>query len=257
MIRKIEESLKKLLPKDNSEPLVIMRAVCAELSGEIISLGEEKRIFPYDHVVIQLYASDERQRLIYEASFTEDRQLESSIRDHLRQEGCRSLDRLHVEVNIVNEHPVAWGKRKFNLIYSRSGEHKDSDEIILPLARLKILSGQAKTKTYRIRKAQIYIGRMEVVIDKHGFPMRHNDVVFLDTNDELNSTVSRTHACLEYDERTRGFLLRDTNSRHGTRIERDNQMIEVNGPQPVRLNDSDKLYFGRACVQFSIEPEVK
>jgi hypothetical protein len=257
MMRRIEESLKKLLPKDNSEPLFIMRSICDELGDEIIALGEGKGVFPYDRVVVQLYAPDDRQQLIYQASFEEGRLLESSIRDCLRQKGCRPPDRLRVEVNIIKEHPAEWGKRNFNLIYSRRSDDKESDEPIRPLARLTVLSGKAKSKTYRIRKAQTYIGRLEVVIDKHGFPVRHNDVVFLDTDDGLNSTVSRTHAYLEYNERSREFLLRDTESRHGTRIERDSQMIEVNGPQPVRLCDGDKLYFGQACVQFSLEPEAK
>jgi hypothetical protein len=257
MIRKIEENLKKLLPKDNSEPLAIRRAVCDELGGELVALGEGRKIFPYDQVMVELYASDDKQQLIYESSFLDGRQLESSVREHLQQEGCSMTDNVRLEINIVREHPSDWGRRNFKLNYSRDTVQSDKSDLARPSARLIVLSGKAKIKTYRIKKAQTYIGRMEEVIDKHGFPVRRNDVVFLDTEDELNSTVSRTHACLEYDERRRDFFLRDTESRHGTRIERHTQMIEVNGPQAVRLRDGDKLFFGRACIQFSIEPEVK
>jgi len=51
------------------------------------------------------------------------------------------------------------------------------------------------------------------------------------------------------------FTLCDTDSRHGTRVERAGRMIEVVVPRGLRLRDGDKLYFGRTCVQFTLDAE--
>lgn len=252
VIRRIEKGLKALLPQDASEPLVMKRAICNDLTEEIVAIGEGRRILPYDQVLIQIFAPSEKQRAIYEVSLVTNNELDKTIREHLSQEGCDSPNDLHIAIEVTSERPEGWSDENFKLILSRRTQRKTEGDFTMPSARLMLLAGVAKSNKYKIKKPKFYIGRLANVIDRHGFPVRRNDLIFLDRSEDANSTVSRAHAMIEFDDRTRSFILRDTNSRHGTRVERDGQLIELSGPRGMRLQDGDKLFFGKACVEFSL-----
>ena len=252
MIRRIEKGLKALLPQDASEPLVMKRAICNDLTEEIVAIGEGRKILPYDQVLVQILAPSEKQRAIYEVSLVTNNELDKTIREHLSQEGCESLDNLDITIDVISERPEGWADEHFKLILSRRAQRKTAGHLIMPSARLTLLAGVAKSNKYKIKKPKFYIGRLADVIDRHGFPVRRNDLIFLDRSEDANSTVSRAHAMIEFDDRTHSFVLRDTGSRHGTKVERDGQLIELSGPRGMRLQNGDKLFFGKACVEFSI-----
>jgi FHA domain len=252
VIRRIEKGLKALLPQDASEPLVMKRAICNDLTDEIVAIGEGRKVLPYDQVLVQIFTPSEKQRAIYEVSLVANNELVKTIREHLSQEGCESIDNLDITIELISERPEGWVDENFNLMLSRRAQPKTEGHLVMPSARLTLLAGVAKSNNYKIKKPKFYIGRLADVIDRHGFPVRRNDLIFLDRREDANSTVSRAHAMIEFDEKTRSFILRDTNSRHGTKVERDGQLIELSGPRGMRLQDGDKLFFGKACVSFSV-----
>lgn len=254
MIKKLEEALKGLLPKDDSrEPLVLQHAICNEIASEIIRIGGGESRFPFTEIAIQLYAPDDKQQAIYGASFIENQRLEKIIREHLRSQQCRVPDHLVIRAQIVRTAPPEWLERGFEIDYSRPNEED------LPPLRLTILKGVARQASYQFTKPVINIGRTEEAKDKYGVLQMRNDLVFADVNNEINRTLSRRHARIEYDKQSREYRLFDQQSKHGTRVERDGKFLEVIGPRGVALRHSDVIHLGQARLRVEIagQPNAK
>lgn len=250
MIRKIEEFLRLAVPKgDTREPLVIQHAICNELADEIVRIGSGESRFPFTDVAIQILAPDEKQAAIFESAFKENDRLEGIIRQNLANEGCRLPDRLNIEITIVRDAQADWAERGFHIDCHRLGENS-------PAIRLTVLRGQATKTGYRFNKNVIRLGRLEELRDRKGVPQPSNDVVFLDIEDEINRSVSRRHARIEYDANSREFRLFDWVSKRGTYRERDGEFIQVKGPRGVELQSNDIICLGDARLQVEIiEPE--
>jgi len=247
MLKKLEDALKALLPKDDQqEPLVIRRAICNEITSEIIRIGGGESRFPFTEIAVRLCAPDDKRQAIYEASFVENQRLEKIIREHLRNEQCRAPDHLVIRVQIVRDAPPDWAERGFKLDYRRQ-----SDDAPPPL-RLTILKGVARQTNYQFTKPVINIGRLEEIRDKYGVLQLRNDLVFADVNDEVNRTLSRCHAKIEYDLQSREYRLFDLQSKHGTRLERDGKFLEGAGPRGVGLRDQDVIHLGQARLRVEI-----
>ncbi|SRR6266508_6391018 len=77
--------------------------------------------------------------------------------------------------------------------------------------------------------------------------------LFTDNGDEINSTVGRAHALLLFNPDTNEVHLIDETSHFGTRIIRDNRIIDVPGRsrQGTKLYSGDEIYLGRALVRFN------
>jgi predicted component of type VI protein secretion system len=90
------------------------------------------------------------------------------------------------------------------------------------------------------------------VVDKGRRTMRHNDVPFLDRQDEINLTVSRAHAHIEFSPRDGEFRLYDDGSAQGTRVIRDGRYLDVprQAGRGVKLRHGDELELGRARLRF-------
>jgi hypothetical protein len=119
-----------------------------------------------------------------------------------------------------------------------------------------ITKGAAEQPEYRMKKERILVGRLPEVLDREGRLIRRNDLVFLDSGDDINSTVGRIHARIWFDSESREFCIMDEVSRYGTRIIRDGRSIEVpeGNQRGVRLRSGDEIYFGQACVGLEILP---
>ena len=118
-----------------------------------------------------------------------------------------------------------------------------------------MLRGAAAKRTYAFEPRVIRFGRGEDHAELSG-RSRRNDIAFLDDEDEVNRTVARAQAHLEFDAERKEFRLFDDGSSNGTRIVRDADIITVtpHGPRGVRVASGDILEFGRARVRFEIEP---
>ena len=231
-----------------SEPLEISRAICNDVLGEVVALGRERRIFPFERIAVQLYAADDKQKAIYEAGFIDGRRLQADIIAALKKDNCTLPENLAIEVEIIREPEPEWARQFYHLSYSRA----EAAESAPVAATLSIVEGKAQKRRYQISKARTFIGRCEEVKDARQKLMQRNDVVFLDEQAAINRTVSRAHSRIDYDERERSYRLFDTQSRHGTRVERAGKIIEVSRVRGVRLRDGDLIYFGQACARFKL-----
>jgi hypothetical protein len=121
----------------------------------------------------------------------------------------------------------------------------------VPEARLVVVKGSAENAEYRFKKERILVGRLSEVLDREGRMVRKNDVVFLDNEDDVNSTIGRIHARIWFDLEKREFWIMDEASRFGTRIIREGRSIDVPGnSRGIRLRSGDEIYFGQACLRF-------
>lgn len=98
------------------------------------------------------------------------------------------------------------------------------------------------------------VGRAPEVLDREGRIVRRNDIVFLESDEEINRSVGLTHARIRFDLEKSEFFILDEGSRYGTRILRDGSVIEVPGGKPdgVRLQSGDDIYCGQACLRFTL-----
>ena len=251
IIKLIETAFQNWLRgKDAGEPLVLRREICGEIVEQVVRHRDGHSLFPFSRVRAQVYAPDEGQAVRLAGSLQEKQELENEVRAALRRENSRFPSGLRVEVEIVRERSAHWRQRNFLLHYDGAGRSGQRDSAEGSGARLAVLKGAVRKRRYKLKKGRNFIGRMAEVLGEDGKPIRHNDVIFLDNKDKVNSSVSRLHACIEYDERTRGFIIRDTQSSRGTTILRDNERLEVVGSVGRPLRNEDVIYLGDAKIRF-------
>ena len=224
---------------DPADPLVVKQEICRAAEKYLSAAGGAKRP-PGDYLLVEL-AADETTRQVLDGQLVKGRLLEQAVRSHLRQEGFADAGRLQVEVKFV---PAAPGEKNFCLKWYRR-------EVA---ARLTVLKGRAEKKGYLLDRdaRQIFIGRGGEVVDKHGFLMRRNNVVFDNSDDEVNSSISRRHGWLQFDEVAQSFRLYDPESKQGTRVERDGRVSKVS-PGGVTLRDGDVIHSGKGEMRFTLK----
>ena len=108
-------------------------------------------------------------------------------------------------------------------------------------------------------KTRINIGRMGEVKDDQHRPVRRNDVIFDDVEDQPNATVSRAHAHVQFEPATEEFRIFDDQSAYGTGVFHEGQLTKVppGTGRGLRLVSGDEIYFGQARVQFELVEEEK
>ena len=86
--------------------------------------------------------------------------------------------------------------------------------------------------------------------DSRNHLIRTNHVVFKDGAGEVNDTVSRRHAHIDYSEATGDFRIVDDRSAHGTSIVRNGTPIPVHvSSRGVRLQTDDEIVLGEARLR--------
>lgn len=239
VLKKGLDILRDLGRDDATDPLVIKQEVCRAAEKNILASAIGKQL-PGDYLLVELVTS-ETMRQVYEGQLIKGRMLEKDVRLHLRQEGCALTEKLQVEVKFVRRLPDG---ENFRLKWYRR-------EVT---ARLTVLRGQAEKKFYNLDRdiQQVFIGRAHEVVDKHGFLIRHNSIVFENLDDEINGSISRQHGWLQFDEATQSFRLFDQESKQGTRIERAGKVKKI-APAGEVLQDGDMIYVGKSQMRFSLK----
>jgi hypothetical protein len=185
-----------------------------------------------------------------EAALIEGNHLKTRIVQRLEQEKCERLAALAIEVKIARDRDPDWpggNDRAFKLEVGRKTQTAGRT------AKLLILTGRATQKSYAIKTNGVtYVGRTESVPDKYGRPVRRNDIVFLDIEDEINGSVGRIQARIEYKPAKDEFRVIDENSKQGTAIVRKGRTIPVDAALGTALKDGDEIYFGKASAEFRI-----
>lgn len=229
-----------------SEVMEIRRALLDQAEAQIQPLGGGKRLFPFNRGKLVLLAKKPVERAVLEASLAGEWNPEREIVAHLAACGCPAPE-LALTIEIVDKSRREFAGRRFHLSFER-GESRPRP-ITRPQLVLSVVAGSARPATHTFKEGErLNLGRLEEVLDANGRLTRTNDVVFADDGSEVNLSVSREHAQIDYHAQSREFWLRDNRSAHGTQIFRGGRPIKVSSldRQGLRLEDGDEVVLGRA-----------
>jgi hypothetical protein len=259
-VAKIEKRIEKLATRKDvvRQPVEIRRAILDEIEEHAEPAGRSRRVLPYNRLTIQVRSKTAAERAAFEAVLEPGR-LKQAISDHLRDAGCESGPGLEVSLRFVRKAPAGWeDSQLFKIAYERGPVRSQAPGASQPgtariSAQIVVLKGQATRKSYPVAGERTNIGRLAEVTDKDHRAVRRNHVVFADSDDEANRTVSRAQAHIQFVPPAE-YRLHDDRSSHGTRIFRQGRTIEIpsGSPRGVKLRARDEIYFGQACVRFEI-----
>jgi hypothetical protein len=119
---------------------------------------------------------------------------------------------------------------------------------------LAVINGTASGESYSFSSLPIAIGRGADVRNGRQQLLRINDVAFIEGDGDVNRTVSRRHARIELDSRTRRPRLIDDNSAQGTSIIRGGRGIVVpKGSRGLGLQSGDEIVLGQARLRVTMK----
>lgn len=233
----------------------IRHAVLDEIDRAVEPVGRGEKSFPFDRIVLRVATSDLRRRTLLETAFR-DRRFLDEVRARVRKAGAEPPSRITLEVEVTDAPGEDWADRRYALELTVGSSAPGSSSVSQSegagsRSLLRVTRGRASQRRYPIGTRRINIGRTEDVVDEDGRLERRNDVVFQDDADEINLTVSRSHAHLSYEPETRSWRIADDGSGYGTRVFREGRSIDVpRGPRGVRLQNGDHIFCGQACLDF-------
>jgi len=216
--------------------------------------GGGRKVFPYDLLYVRMSGVEESRRDIFAGKFFRA-YLEQEVRNALRDGGCRYPENLRVDVDVSVGLPKPG--EQWLTVETGSQESAAAGRI----ATLVICEGSANTDRLRLEKARTNVGRTVDVYRDQGL-FRRNDLAFAEETD-INRTVSREHAHIQYDRVTGEYRLfhdrwyqrgEKRPAEGGTWIVRDGMSLEVHrDSRGAKLEPGDEIHFGRAVVMFEVE----
>ena len=245
-----ENPLARSAPSDSPPELAEIRfAVLEEVHRNSYRAGA-RMVFPFDLVRVGMRGVEESRAAAFSSGFFRS-YLEHEIQGKLRADSVRFPERLRVEVEVATGLPLpneAW----LTVVAASQEQPAGSGKP----ARLVVRQGSANAAELPIEKARVHVGR-EVDVYRNGGMARRNDLAFVEDSD-VNRSVSREHAHIDYDHTTGEYRL--FNDRWyargadcGTRIVRDGVSLEVHrDSRGTRLEAGDEIHLGRAIVTFVV-----
>ncbi len=261
--RLIDDKLRKLFrgsaPAGEKHELIeVHRGILDEVAAHIERMPRGRRTFPYPHLVVSVLLIDPARRRSYEVVFVEADTLARDIAGRLADEQVEVPDKFRVEVELVEELSPEFAARGFDISYkSAPVSHQAVAPSEMPYVWLKVLAGKAGQMEYSLRKARINIGRLADILDASQRLIRRNDVAFQEISEAPNTTVSRSHAHIEYDRTNGQFRLFDDRSAQGTTVLHDGDIIPVpkGTSKGVHLRPGDEIVLGQARLSFDVHSE--
>ncbi|HYP05059.1 MAG TPA: FHA domain-containing protein [Bryobacteraceae bacterium] len=260
--KRIDSQLRKLFASENAEAqgrelVEIQRAILDEVEDKAQLLPRARRRFPYNDLVVRIAAAEPDRRSAIDIVFVEGDALQQEIIKHLHDEEIEVPADLRVRVEALEQAPAEIAAKGYHINYS-TRETAKPDATAAPPAparrtvRLTVLHGDAEQPTYELTRSRIHLGRLAEVLDERRRPVRRNDVVFRESADKPNSTVSRAHAHIEFDEASGEFRLFDDGSAYGTSVIHNGRLVNVPpaGGRGLRIVPGDEIYVGQARVLF-------
>ena len=245
-----EKPLARTAPLESPRELAEIRfAVLEEVRRNSYRAGA-RMVFPFDLVRVTMRGVEESRAAVFSSGFFRG-YLEHEIQGHLHADSVRFPERLRVEVEVSTGLPLpdeAW-----LTVAAASQDHPAASR---QPARLVVRQGTANLPELAIGQPRVHLGR-EVDVYRDGGMRRRNDLAFVEDND-VNRSVSREHAHIDYDRITGEYRL--FNDRWyargadcGTRILRDGVSLEVHrDARGTKLEPGDEIHLGRAIVSFVV-----
>ncbi len=218
------------------------------------------RIFPYNAITVWLPTADPRHRATAEAVFAEIPSLETRVRTRLRQRGCVDVDGVSVALKFVDRAADEWSRPDYRVeLRRRAASLQPARAAKVPTENhrelhIVVVTGTTAKSRYSFAAARINLGRLADVLDRQQRIVRQNHVAFLDGDDDVSQSVSRTHAHIRFEAATGEAHLHDDGSTHGTRVVRAGRTINVprGGGRGLKLRDGDELLLGQARARVEV-----
>jgi len=249
----LDKAAKEFVQSGEREPLEIVHAILDIVDREIQPGGRGRRIFPFNRIDISVLASSREARGRLEAVLGGETPLTARIVERLQSAGC-SVSDLAVSIEYVGRVQKGWRAREFDVTFTRIAAPDpvvvaDVDETKGGRIEITVSRGTTEQRSYSFVATRIDLGRCAEVRDSRHRLVRTNHVAFVEGSD-VNQTVSRQHAHIDYEPRTARFRVHDDGSGHGTEIVRDGRTIPVpRGSRGVRLQTGDELVLGEARLR--------
>jgi hypothetical protein len=247
----VERASQRLAKSGDRDPLEVAHAIADHVESHAHVAGRGHRRFAANDVRVTVAASTREARERYEAVFDGAMTLRERVAERLEALGC-GVDDLTVTVSYATQARAGWVAPDFHVVLHR----RDPARAPVPLdvgpglvIELRVTHGAAEQPAYFCSQARVDIGRCRDVRDAHHRLVRTNHVVFVDSDETANQSVSRQHAHIEA-EATGDVRVYDDGSVHGTSVVRSGRTIPVPaGARGVRLRDRDQILLGEARVE--------
>ncbi len=239
------------------EPLEVAHAIVEAIEREVQPAGRGAHVFPFNRIKLAVLAPSSESRARFEAVFAGPPALEERIADRLRAAGC-DVSGLSVKVACVPQAEAQWTRPDFHLELARVARVPHAPAPVaadapLPRLELTVLNGSAAEAAYAFTLARIDLGRCAEVRDSRNRLIRTNHVAFADGAGDLNHSVSRRHAHIEYAAGPSDYRIVDDGSAHGTAVLRSGRTITVPpGSRGVRLQSGDEIALGEARLRVTV-----
>jgi hypothetical protein len=259
--RLVDDKLRKLFrgsaPQGEKRELIeVHRAILDEVATHAETLPRGRRTFAFPRVIVRVLLPDPTRRRSYEVAFVEADALARDIAGRLADDQVELPEKFRVEVELVEELPPDVTSRGFDISYQTAAAAQPQ-AAVMPAIWMKVLAGKADHSEYSFRKARVNIGRLSDIVDSQQRLIRRNDVAFLELAEAPNSTVSRTHAHIEFDRAAGQFRVFDDRSAQGTTVLREGEIITVpkGTSKGVQLKPGDEIVVGQARLSFDLHSE--
>ena len=259
---KLEKALLDRLARRDDlvrHPIEVYRAILDEIEDAAEPGARGTRVFPYTAVTVTIPTMDAHQRATAEAVFAELPSLQERVRSRLQAAGCRNADAVSATLKFVDGTSEPWAGRDYDIEYRRSTAPKAPRKAVKGAAdasqelHLTVVSGAAAKSRYCLKLPRVNLGRLSDVLDRQNRIVRQNQVAFLDGDDEVSQSVSRTHAHIRFDALSGEAMLHDDGSTHGTRVVRAGRTIIVpRGGRGLKVRDGDDVLLGQARLRVEV-----
>jgi hypothetical protein len=253
---RVDRTVGEFVQSGTREPLEIVHAIVEATLKEIQASGRGRRVFPFNAVKAVVVAPSRDARARFEAVLADGPSLRTRIVERLRSAGCEVTD-MDVIVDYVVRSQKGWDHPEFHIEFARVAhvERHEPDDVPKPLRLdVTVLNGIAERRTCSFAATRIDLGRCVEVRDSRHQLIRTNHVAFVEGSGDINQSVSRRHAHISHEPRSREFRLHDDGSEHGTGIVRTGRTFAVpRGSRGVRLQSGDEIVLGEARLRVKFE----
>jgi hypothetical protein len=253
---RVDRTVGAFVQSGTREPLEIVLAIVEATLKEIQASGRGRRVFPFNAVKAVVVAPSRDARARFEAVLADGPSLRTRIVERLRSAGCEVTD-LDVVVDYVVRSQKGWDHPELHVEFARVAHAKrqEPDDVPKPVRLdVTVLNGIAERRTCTFAATRIDLGRCVEVRDSRHRLIRTNHVAFVEASGDINQSVSRRHAHISHEPRSREFRLHDDGSEHGTGIVRTGRTLAVpRGSRGVRLHSGDEIVLGEARLRVKFE----
>ena len=250
----VERASQRLAKSGDRDPLEVAHAIVDHVESHAHVSGRGHRRLAANDIRVTVAAATREARERYEAVFDGVMTLRERIAERLDAIGCGAED-LAVTVSYATQAKTGWVAPDFHVVLHRREPARAPAAIDVgpgPVIELRVTHGAAEQPAYFCSQARVDIGRCRDVRDAQHRLVRTNHVVFVDSEEAANQSVSRQHAHIEA-EATGDVRVYDDGSVHGTSVVRSGRTIPVpRGGMGVRLRDRDEILLGEARLEIGL-----